>query len=159
MRLRKKQLPKNERDFSMQVEESCQVYEHTGEGYQTIFKSVTWRVAVLNSGVKSTPEGIPYFQKHDQTDEVFVLLEGCCVLITASNGKRPDKTRFIPMEKGKAYNIPRGVWHTHVLSENASVFIVENLDTDFCNSPISPLSPEQRREIAEFWRCSSISGA
>jgi hypothetical protein len=54
------------------------------------------------------------------------------------------------MEPLKLYNVKRGVWHTHTLSEDATVLIVENVDTTDANSPSKMLSPEQRAEIARL---------
>jgi len=39
------------------------------------------------------------------------------------------------MERGKIYNVKKGVYHTHTLSKDAKVLIVENDDTSDDNSP------------------------
>jgi hypothetical protein len=38
------------------------------------------------------------------------------------------------MEIGKVYNMKQDVWHTAILSWDASILIVENQDTEFNNS-------------------------
>ncbi len=51
------------------------------------------------------------------------------------------------LEPGRVYNVKRAVWHTHTLSPDAKVLVVENRDTTFANSPFIPLSTKQRRDL------------
>ena len=66
---------------------------------------------------------IPRIERHIETDEVFVLLEGEATLII---GKELTK---IPMCRHKVYNVPKAVWHHITVNEGARVLIVENQDT------------------------------
>ena len=54
------------------------------------------------------------------------------------------------MQPHKIYNIKRGAWHTHTLSEDATVLIVENCDTTVENSPQFALSAEQQQHIVQL---------
>jgi hypothetical protein len=53
------------------------------------------------------------------------------------------------------YNVRQGVWHTHTLSPDARVLVVENQDTTWDNSPFTPLTDPQMGEIVrlagELW--------
>ena len=63
---------------------------------------------------------------------------------SAKGGDRVDAIRAIDMEPLKLYNVKRSAWHTHTLSEDATVLIVENCDTVAANSPQVRLEPAQR---------------
>jgi len=56
------------------------------------------------------------------------------------------------MEPEKIYDIKRGVWHSHVLSEDAKVLIVENENTSPLNSPRIRLTAAQRAELLHLTR-------
>lgn len=130
------------------LSEGIEILEYNDAGYRSLVFFEGWRVALMNDGSRTTVEGLTYFQQHLETDEVFALLSGRCVLILAGNMDVPGKITAVDMEPGKLYNIKKGVWHTHVFYENTKVLIVENADTDDTNSPISDITPEQRKTIA-----------
>lgn len=83
-------------------------------------------------------KNIHFLQKHMLTDEVFVLLQGECTLII-SDENIPETMYGVRMEKGKIYNIPKGVWHSHVLSTGSKLIVVENSNTTPENSPKMPV--------------------
>ena len=56
------------------------------------------------------------------------------------------------MEPLKLYNVKRACWHTHTLSEDATVLIVENRDTTANNSPEIELTSEQREQLSKLTR-------
>ena len=96
------------------------------------------------------PEKIEKVERHVETDEVFVLLAGQCILFVGDGERRVE--RLIPqaMEPHKLYNVKRNVWHTIVFSRDASVLIVENRDTGDYNTQFAALTPEQRLLIVKF---------
>lgn len=106
-----------------------------------------WRVAGLASCPHTGAKEILTMQKHDETDEVFVLLRGNATLITAGNGEAPGEIMLQKMEPLKVYNIKKGFWHNHVLDEEGVVLIVENDNTCGDNSPVLPLSREQVEKL------------
>lgn len=115
-----------------------QIFDTQEPGFHPVFVSETWKTAIFNSASQWKEENIRYLQKHLLTDEVFVLLEGNCTLIL-SDEEFPEKTYRVKMEPGKVYNIPRGVWHSHILGEHTKVLVVENSNTTKENSPKVPL--------------------
>ncbi len=127
-------------------------YDMPKEDYQPIIDYRTWRVAVLKYCKNTRPENIHTMQKHEQTDEVFVLLSGSCILYSAGSGDLPNELSAVVLEPDKVYRVPAGVWHNHTLDEGASVLIVENQDTCDDNSPIAPLSFEQEKELQDMYR-------
>lgn len=120
-------------------------------GYRPVVDYGTWRVAMLNYIDELLPEQIDNVQQHAETDEVFVLLAGQCILFTANvEGNHVTDICACPMEPGKIYNVPRGVYHTHTLTPGAKVLIVENVDTTLDNSPKVTLSQANRVEIVRL---------
>jgi hypothetical protein len=133
-------------------EELLEIREYRGPGYKPLVDFGAWRTAVLNWSERDLPENVRTMQKHDETDEVFVLLAGTCVLLIGGGGGVPGAIEAEPLQPRKAYNVKKGVWHGHCLSRDAAVFIVENRDTAAANSPTVPLSEEQTRRVRELLR-------
>jgi ureidoglycolate hydrolase len=126
-----------------------EIREFIAPGYQPVIDFETWRVAILNFLEEIHPERIDYMERHNETDEVFVLIKGQGLLFLGEGRTRIDKIHPQVMEHGKIYNVKRNVWHTIVLSREGSVLIVENRNTNKENSNYSSLDPEQRRMIIE----------
>jgi len=127
-----------------------EIKEYKDSGYKPVIDYGEWRVAVLNYCDELLPENIDKMQKHNQTDEVFVLLKGKCMLFMAEGDQEIEEIYAQEMEPYKMYNIKRSVWHTHTLSEEAMVLIIENRDTDLDNSPEIDLTEKERKRIIEL---------
>lgn len=137
----------------MAVSESLlEIRAYDGLGYQPIVDYGAWRVAILRYHPELEPDAITTMQRHDETDEVFVLLAGRCILFLGEGQAQIGTIHAIDMQPLKAYNIKRGVWHTHTLSQDATVVIVENRDTDTTNSPLMPLDDVQRDSLMRLTR-------
>jgi hypothetical protein len=133
-----------------------QIREHTEADYKALIDFQTWRVALMNYTADLTPDKINRMQKHTETDEVFVLMAGKCILFLGEGNEIVNKVHAVDMELYKVYNVKRDVWHSHTFSEDARVLIVENSDTADANSPFVGLSENQRKEIfkltKDLWR-------
>jgi hypothetical protein len=141
------------KDYSLLPDSSMlQIREYSGTGYQPLVDSGAWRVAILRFIDELLPDRMDNFHRHDQTEEVFVLLTGRCILFLAGSGERLEEIRAADMEREKFYVVAKGCWHSHTLSEGAAVLIVENRDTNEANTPHLALQNEQRRRIAELTR-------
>lgn len=127
-----------------------QVAEYTGEGYLPLVDYEDWRVAILRYIDELEPQNLATMQRHDETDEVFVLLAGRCILFLGAGAERVSEIYGQDMEPLKLYNVKRGCWHTHTPSRDAAVLIVENRDTSTHNSPEIMLDDEQRAKIIEL---------
>jgi ureidoglycolate hydrolase len=117
-----------------------EISEYTGEGYRPLVDYGEWRVAILRYTDDLRPENIKMFERHNETDEVFVLLEGQCILFVTDD---EGGVHAVDMQPHKLYNMKKGVYHSHTLSEDASVLIVENRDTGEKNSERILLSEAQ----------------
>lgn len=122
-------------------------------GYKREIEFDEWTVARLNYIDELEPERIEWIQKHDQTDEVFVLLQGKCILYifeSSDHSSMPGKMHAIDMVPNKCYNIKKGVWHTHTLSVDTQVLIIENSNTTLENSPRVKTTVEHRQEFTKY---------
>jgi ureidoglycolate hydrolase len=120
-----------------------EVRTHQDPGYLPVVDFESWRVAVLNYCDELLPENLTRLQRHDQTDEVFVLLTGRCILFIGDGDGEAGEVQAVDLVPGTVYNVKRGVWHNHTLSPDASVLVVENRDTTYDNSPFCDLAREQ----------------
>ena len=131
------------------MDDLIQVLEYEGIGYQPILTCRDWRVAILNYHEELLPENINNFQQHSLTDEAFVLLRGYCILFVAED-ESLQNIYAIEMEPYKTYDVKRGTYHTHTLTEDAMVLIVEADDTCDDNSPIVRPSADVTRRLIEM---------
>ena len=131
-------------------ESLIEVRDHTEPDYKPLIDFESWRVALMNYTSDLTPDKIDRMQKHTETDEVFVLLTGRCILFLGEGVDDVTTIHAVDMEPHKLYNVKRGVWHSHTFSKDARVLIVENKDTTYDNSPFVTLTPEQTRQIVQL---------
>ncbi len=124
-----------------------EVREHNGPDYKPLIDYQAWRVALMNYTPELLPEKINCMQKHIETDEVFVLLAGHCILFLGEGDETVTQVYAVDMQPFQLYNVKRGAWHSHTFSKDAKVLIVENRDTVDANSPFADLTPEQRQKI------------
>ncbi len=130
-------------------EKLLEIREFTDPGYKPVIDYSTWRVAVLNYIDEINPERIETMERHNETDEVFVLIKGRGILFIGEGVNNVERIHWQVMEYGKIYNVKRNVWHSIVLSPDGSVLIVENRETTRKNTNYVPLNMEQRSLIVE----------
>jgi hypothetical protein len=131
-------------------ESLIEVREHNDADYKPLIDYQSWRVALMNYTSDLTPEKINRMQKHTETDEVFVLMKGRCILFIGEGEDSVTKVHAVDMELYKLHNVKRGVWHSHTFSDDARVLIVENRDTVEENSPFVGLSESQCKDVVEL---------
>ncbi|HMN00888.1 MAG TPA: hypothetical protein PKC99_17935 [Anaerolineales bacterium] len=129
-----------------------EVHETQTAGFHPLVDSDQWRVALLNFEPTLSPEHLSEFQRHNETDEVFVLLSGRCILFLGEGEDAVTQVFALDLEPFKLYNVCRRAWHTHALSADAKLLIVENRNTSRVNSPRIKITPEQREEILHLTR-------
>jgi len=120
------------------------VTQHDGPGYKALVYFEDWRVAFLNDDPsRFRRETMPYLERHNETDEVFVLTSGQCTLyIGDGKGDTPGKIETIEMEPNKMYNVKKGVWHNLTGNEDMVLLIVENANTSKQNSDFYPVTAQ-----------------
>jgi hypothetical protein len=131
-------------------ESLLEIREHNDPDYKPLVDYQSWRVALMNYTSDLVPEKIYRMQKHTETDEVFVLLAGKCILFLGEGNECVTEIHPVDMEPYKLYNVKRGAWHSHTFSIDAKVLIVENRDTVDANSPFVLLSISHCAKIVEL---------
>jgi ureidoglycolate hydrolase len=133
-------------------EQLLEVRTYTGEGYEPLVDFGTWRVAYLRYIDELEPDNIQRVERHLQTDEVFVLLNGQAVLFIGDGEENVRELTAYRMKPCQLYNVKQNAWHTIVLSQDATVLLVENRDTGEKNSEyclITALQKDMIRKTAE----------
>jgi len=137
-------------------EELLEIRQYSGAGYKPLIDYGAWRVAILRWEEASLPGNITCMERHTQTDEVFVLLEGQATLILGGNSINVDSIQPQRIESGKLYNVKQDAWHTVLLSRDASILIVENRNTGEDNTEYCSLSPDLKKAIISLSRGGSL---
>lgn len=127
-----------------------EIQNFEGKGYQPLFAYGSWRVAVLRHLEELDPDRLHEMERHNETDEVFVLVTGVGMLILGGNGSEPGNIGAHVMKIGEVCNVKKNTWHTVTLSQDAHVLIVENEDTGRSNSEYCALSLEDKRTAQSF---------
>lgn len=117
-----------------------EVYRWEDQGYKPLVFSDGWQVALLNWEPLFDRENLNEIERHNETDEVFVLLRGWSVLFI-----RPEDETLeaIDMQPGVIYNVPKSVWHNLVASRDVAFLIVENRDTHLIDTEIRPINADE----------------
>lgn len=113
-----------------------EIHQYDGVGYQPLVFSDGWQAALLNWEPLFDLAHAGEIERHNQTDEVFVLWRGRA-LIFVSDGERLQAEE---MKTGAIYNVPRGVWHNLLASRDASWVIVENRGTHLEDTELRQMS-------------------
>ena len=87
------------------IENLLEVKTYTAAGYKPVIDFGAWRVALMRSCTDCLPQNIKHFGCHDETDEVFVLLQGRCILFVADGHETAGTIHAQDMEPGKVYNV------------------------------------------------------
>lgn len=100
-----------------------EIKEYNGPGYKEQIDFNNWRVAIANYKPELEESRLEYLERHLESDEVFVLVEGTAGLLI---GEEKARCQF---EKGKLYNVKCGTWHRVFMTPDSKIVIVENADT------------------------------
>ena len=104
------------------------ILEHSGEEYLRLVNNAKWTLACLNWAPRFDEANLCELERHNRTDETFVLLCGSATLLVGPEAER------IEMQPLKYYNVRAGIWHHILVSKDARVLIAENADTSKDNT-------------------------
>ena len=127
--------------------------EFDGAGLSRVYENDSWMVGIKNWKPENDVLGIDCLERHNETDELFVLLAGKCVLLFANEkagGGIDIQTEA--MEQGKLYKIPRSLWHTTVTMKETKLLLVEDSATSSKNSDVLRLDASQMASIRNIVR-------
>lgn len=117
-----------------------QEFDWTGEGFAPLVFTERWQAALLNWEPLFDRRNLDEIERHNLTDEVFVLLRGQAVLFTKAEGGDAGPLQAVAMKPGVIYNVPAGVWHNIVATRDVRFLIVENRDTHLHDTEIRAIS-------------------
>ncbi|MDU7338917.1 MAG: cupin [Clostridium sp.] len=120
-----------------------QSFEMNGEGMQRVYENEKWTVGIKNWKPANDITGTTCLERHNKTDELFVLLSGRCTLISAEEVDGELKMEALEMEPFKVYNIPQSLWHNTVTQKDTKMVLIEDVSTGMENSDIIDLTPAQ----------------
>lgn len=130
--------------------EQINILEFNGEGYKPLVDFGSWRVAFLRYIDELIPENIHRLERHVETDEVFVLLEGKAILFLGEGEEEITDFYSLEIQPGKLFNVRKNAWHCCVLSRDATILLVENQDTGKDNTDYIALEPSQKERLVEI---------
>lgn len=104
--------------------EYVEISRFAGTDFQVMTQFEGWKIGLLRYSQRFS--ACCQMERHLETDEVFVLLEGSATLYV--------EDQKIPMEKCAIYNVRKAAWHHIVVSEDATVLVVENNNTSRDNT-------------------------
>lgn len=120
-----------------------QSFEMNGEGMQRVYENEKWTVGIKNWKPANDITGTTCLERHNQTDELFVLLNGRCTLISAEEVDGELQLQALEMEPFRVYNIPRSLWHNTVTQKDTKMVLIEDVSTGMENSDVIDLTPAQ----------------
>ena len=98
----------------------------TVPGFDTVVLNDRFKCAFITHSPYYSFGKVDHMKRHNNTDEVFVLLSGRAVMLILENGEYQRH----PLEQRKAYNVKKSTWHYLAVSDDAMVFVAEGADTD-----------------------------
>lgn len=123
------------------MSEAIKIESFDGEGLKRVVESGSWFVGIKNWKPANDAAHFDFMERHMETDEVFVLLEGhCTLLIDHSAERNHTDIRCVPMDQKKVYCVPPGIWHNTITSKDAKLILMENRNTSMDNSEVYQLS-------------------
>ena len=103
-------------------------YEYRGDGYARQVNGSKWTLAALNYADRFDEKNIVDLERHNLTDETFVLLEGEATLLVG------DKAERVPMVPLRYYNVRAGIWHNIIVKPGTRCLVAENANTSKDNT-------------------------
>ncbi|GAA0310436.1 mannose-6-phosphate isomerase-like protein (cupin superfamily) [Gracilibacillus halotolerans] len=122
-------------------------YHYDGEGMSKVYVNDEWMLGIKNWKPENDRNGFTNLERHNETDELFVLLEGECTLVYGTEENGQFHFGRVKMVKNKLYNIPKGLWHNTITEKDTKLVLMEASDTSMDNSEIVELSRDQINEI------------
>jgi mannose-6-phosphate isomerase-like protein (cupin superfamily) len=116
------------------------VLDWQGEGFKPLVKSGDWIVALMNWEQRFDVSGIGDVERHNETDEVFMLSAGPGALFVVTDGE----VQLYDMQPGRVYNVTPGTWHSVIGTRETTWIIVESQGTDATNTDHRQLTPSER---------------
>ena len=122
-------------------------YEYEGKGLTRVFENEKWMVGIKNWKPENDISGIDCLERHNETDELFILLNGSCTLLFANETADGLVISKVDMEPMKVYDIPPSLWHNTVTKADTKLALIEDSATGSANSDVLKLTEDQIKYI------------
>jgi ureidoglycolate hydrolase len=126
------------------------ILEFNEEGMKRVYENDKWLVGIKNWKPANDITGIDCLEKHNLTDELFVLIAGMCTLVTASEVDGLMVFDKVVMEPHKVYNIPKTMWHNTITSKDTKMILIEDSSSSMENSNLYMLSDQELIDVREL---------
>ena len=121
-----------------------QRFEYKDAGLTRVYENEKWMVGIKNWKPANDIANIDCLERHNESDELFVLLAGKCALLFANEKEGGGlDIKAVAMEPMKVYNIPKTLWHNTVTMKDTKLILVEDSATGSKNSEVLTLSAAQ----------------
>lgn len=120
---------------------------YNGEAMKRVYENEKWTVGIKNWKLGSDVTMISNLERHNLTDELFILLAGECTLIFANETDAGMKFEGVKMEPFTLYNIPCTLWHNAIMSKDARIAVIEDVSTGIENSNFYELNPDEAAAV------------
>lgn len=101
-----------------------------GEGFKPLVAYGDWLVALMNWELRFDLSAFGKVERHNDTDEVFVLINGKSVLFVDTG----SEIQAVDMKPGLVYNVPKCTWHSVIGNRDTTWLIVESNNTSSENT-------------------------
>lgn len=108
----------------------------TKSGFDAVLTEKGFKCAYITHAAAYSFGAVTEMKRHNETEEVFVLLAGDAVMLTFENGVFTET----PLAKGEATVVAKGTYHYLGVTADASVFVTERDDTGKDNTDVLALS-------------------
>jgi mannose-6-phosphate isomerase-like protein (cupin superfamily) len=121
-----------------------EIHEHCSEGYKPLVETEQWMASLMNFDPKMKISNAVRIERHNRSDELFILLQGRAVFYLVEAG---EPLRVVEMQPGKLYNVPKGVWHNTLATQDVRFAIIENTGTNRTDTEERPLTDAERQAL------------
>ena len=116
------------------------ISNNTDSGFCPVVRNSQFICAFITPSPMYAPGKITDMKRHNDTDEVFVLLSGKAVLLTRDNiNKECQATQLSP---DTAYTVKAGTWHYLALSPDGKIFVTKSGSINPSNTDKADVSAE-----------------
>ena len=94
------------------------------EGFEVVVQNPDFKCAFITASPQYAYGKVNVLKRHNDSDEVFVLLSGNAVLLTKDGECTECQTTVLQTKK--AYSVTKGTWHHLAVSADALIFVAES---------------------------------
>lgn len=134
------------------------VHSFDEEGLKRVYDNGSWIIGMKNYKPANDIAKLDRLERHNRTDEIFVLTAGACVLLSAEDEKGILRFDSLNMEENKVYVIPRGLWHTTVTRKDTKLILIEASDTSEANSDVLIFKEDDILRAVESVKATGFKG-